>query len=158
MNIKGVFSSETDEWATPQSLFDRLNQEFRFDLDVCATAENAKCADFYTKEQDGLKQSWRGHRVWCNPPYGRAVGDFVKKAYLETRGGEVDTICVCLVASRTDTAWWQDYAMRASEIRLIRGRVKFGGAVSGAPFPSALLIFGTPTYPRFTSMELNKNR
>ncbi|MCK9310619.1 MAG: phage N-6-adenine-methyltransferase [Candidatus Cloacimonetes bacterium] len=152
-NLNGVWSSDTDEWATPDDLFNRLNCEFHFNLDVCATSDNAKCDDFFTKKQNGLAQSWAGRRVWCNPPYGRDVGGFIKKAFLETRGG-LGTICVCLVAARTDTAWWQDYAMRASEIRLIRGRLKFGGAKNGAPFPSALLIFGTPNYPRFTTMEI----
>ena len=125
---KAHFSSNTDEWETPQALFDRLDAEFKFNLDVCATAENAKCPRYFTKEINGLTQSWAGHRVWCNPPYGRAVGDFIRKAYLESKDN-VGTICVCLVASRTDTAWWHDYAMRASEIRLIRGRVKFGGRI-----------------------------
>ena len=154
-DFKGVWSSDTDEWATPDDLFNRLNSEFRFNLDACATSDNTKCDDFFTKEQNGLIQSWAGRRVWCNPPYGRAVASFVKKAFLETTGGVgLGAICVCLVAARTDTAWWQDYAMRASEIRLIRGRIKFGASKSGAPFPSALLIFGTPTYPKFTTMEV----
>lgn len=150
---KAHFSSNTDEWETPQALFDRLDAEFRFTLDPCADSTNAKCARYYTKAEDGLKQSWAGHRVFCNPPYGRAVGDWVKKCYMEAVGG-LGTICVALVASRTDTRWWHDYAMRASEIRLIRGRVKFGGGANSAPFPSALLVFGTPTYPRFSVMEL----
>lgn len=150
---KAHFSSNTDEWETPQALFDRLDAEFKFNLDVCATAENAKCPRYFTKEINGLTQPWAGHRVWCNPPYGRAVGDWVKKCYMEAVGG-LGTICVALVASRTDTRWWRDYAMRASEIRLIRGRVKFGGGANSAPFPSALLVFGTPTYPRFSVMEL----
>jgi len=87
-DFKGVWSSDTDEWATPDDLFNRLNSEFRFNLDACATSDNAKCDDFFTKEQNGLIQSWAGRRVWCNPPYGRAVGDFIKKAFLETTGGD----------------------------------------------------------------------
>lgn len=153
-NMSGLFSSNTDEWATPQDLFDRLNEEFGFDLDVCANEENAKCPTFFTKEQDGLSKSWHGRRVFCNPPYDRRVGLFMKKAYEETAMGGGETICVMLVAARTDTKWWQDYAMQASEIRLIRGRLRFGGASSGAPFPSAIVIFGTPKYPRFLTYEV----
>jgi len=86
-NMSGLFSSNTDEWATPQDLFDRLNEEFGFDLDVCANEENAKCPTFFTKEQDGLSKSWHGRRVFCNPPYDRRVGSFMKKAYEETAMG-----------------------------------------------------------------------
>ncbi len=84
MNIH--FSSKTDLWATPQELFDRLDREFRFDLDVCATPENAKCERYFTPEQDGLVQEWRGV-CWMNPPYGRMIGRWVEKAYRASRGG-----------------------------------------------------------------------
>lgn len=80
------FSSKTEEWATPQDFFDKMNAEFCFDLDVCATNENAKCSSFFTKTDDGLSKSWDGQRVWCNPPYGREIGKWVKKAS-EARGG-----------------------------------------------------------------------
>lgn len=136
----GMMSSATDEWATPQEFFDELNREFGFELDVCATAENAKCDAYYTKEHDGLTQAWNEDAVvcWMNPPYGRHIGAWMKKAYTESRRG---VTVVCLVPARTDTAWWHEYAMRG-EIRFIRGRLKFGGAKNSAPFPSAVVIFG----------------
>ena len=142
---KGLFSSETCEWATPQSLFDTLDAEFGFTLDVCATRENAKCTNYYTETEDGLKQEWKGV-CWMNPPYGREISKWVKKAKETAERGGGDVV-VCLVPARTDTKWWQEQAMHASEIRLIAGRVKFSGHKSGAPFPSAVLIFGTPKCP-----------
>lgn len=84
-NIQVMFSSVTDEWATPKDFFDTLNEEFDFTLDPCATTDNAKCDKFYTKEQDGLKQDWSGERVFCNPPYGKVIGDWVKKCSEEAK-------------------------------------------------------------------------
>lgn len=133
------YSSETPEWATPQDLFDLLDSEFGFTLDVCATAENAKCARFFTEDDDGLRQDWDGEVCWMNPPYGRAIGDWMQKAYSESDEATV----VCLVPARTDTDWWWDYA-RHGEVRFLHGRLKFGDAETGAPFPSALVIFGRP--------------
>lgn len=129
-------SSKTDEWATPQDLFDRLDAIWHFDLDVCATASNAKCAKYYTREQDGLKQEWRGC-CWMNPPYGREIGRWMRKAYEASMQGAT---VVCLVPARTDTAWWHDYAMQG-EIDFFRGRLKFGTQKNSAPFPSALVVF-----------------
>lgn len=132
------FSSETPEWYTPQDFFDKLNAEFNFTLDPCCTHENAKCERHFTQEDDGLSQSWHGESVFMNPPYGRMIKDWMRKAYesCNRSGAQV----VCLVPARTDTAWWHDYAMKG-EIRFIRGRLKFGGAVDSAPFPSAVVIF-----------------
>jgi phage N-6-adenine-methyltransferase len=130
------FSSKTDLHSTPQDFFDKLNKEFNFELDVCALPDNKKCDRFFTPEQDGLKQEWTGV-CWMNPPYGRAIGSWMKKAYESMlRGATV----VCLVPSRTDTKWWHDYAMKG-EIRFIKGRLKFGEAKNSAPFPSAIVIF-----------------
>jgi len=112
------FSSASDNWATPQDLFDRLDAVHGFTLDVCASADNAKCARFYTKEQDGLAQEWTG-TCWMNPPYGREIGRWMSKAVQSARSG---AIVVCLVPARTDTAWWHDYAVQG-EIEFIRGRV-----------------------------------
>ena len=134
----GMMSSKTPEWATPQKLFDKLNAEFGpFSLDPCATPDNAKCANYYTKDDDGLSRIWVG-TVFMNPPYGRGIGAWMKKAKetSETQG----TTVVCLVPARTCSAWWHDYAMKG-EIRFIRGRVKFGGHKWNAPFPSAIVIF-----------------
>ena len=134
----GVFSSTTDLWATPQDFFDELNEEFEFTLDPCATPDNAKCAKFFTKEQDGLKQDWSGERVFCNPPYGRAIGAWVKKCHDEAQKG---TLVVMLIPARTDTSYFHDYIYHKAEIRFIRGRLKFGGASQGAPFPSMVVIY-----------------
>ena len=133
------FSSKTDLWATPQEFFDKLDKEHRFTLDVCATDENAKCDDYYTVEDNGLIQPWTGI-VWMNPPYGRTIGHWMKKAYESAQGGAK---VVCLVPARTDTAWWHDYAMKGT-IEFIRGRLKFGGNKNSAPFPSAVVIFDGP--------------
>ncbi len=135
------FSSKTPEWETPQALFDRLNEEFGFGLDVCATPENAKCVKFYTKEEDGLLQDWSGV-CWCNPPYGRDIGAWVLRASQAAKAGAV---VVCLLPARTDTKWFHDFIMRAGsgarEVRFIRGRLKFGGSANSAPFPSCVVVF-----------------
>jgi phage N-6-adenine-methyltransferase len=130
------FSSATDEWATPQHLFEKLNARFGFTLDVCATPENAKCPRYFTKADDGLAQTWSGV-CWMNPPYGRQIKKWMRKAYESSQQGAT---VVCLVPARTDTAWWHDYAMKGS-IEFLRGRLKFGGAVNSAPFPSAIVVF-----------------
>lgn len=131
------FSSETVEWATPQHLFHFLDRAFGFEIDVCATKENAKCVRFFTVEDDGLKQDWNG-RCWMNPPYGRGIEKWVEKA---ARCAAVGTLVVALLPARTDTRWWQNYVMKYADVHFMRGRVKFGGAKSGAPFPSAIAIF-----------------
>ena len=139
------FSSATDVWATPQDVFDTLNAEFGFDLDVCALPENAKCARYFTTKDDGLRQRWGGV-CWMNPPYGRELGDWMRKAYESALDGAT---VVCLVPARTDTRWWHDYAMKG-EVRFLRGRLKFGGAENSAPFPSCVVIF------RQTSAQPNR--
>lgn len=136
------FSSKTDSHATPQYIYDGLDAEFGFDLDPCAIAENAKCSVFYSAEQDGLKQNWKQSTVFMNPPYGRAISAWMKKAFESSLHGAT---VVCLVPARTDTNWWHSYAMRG-EIRLLRGRLKFGGAEHNAPFPSAIVVFRPGAY------------
>lgn len=134
-----MFSSKTDEWSTPQDLFDSLNEEFHFDLDVCANETNHKCALYYDKRQDGLKKPWKGHVVWCNPPYGREIGKWVKAANQEhMKNG---TTIVMLLPARTDTKWFHDDILGWAEIRFLRGRLKFGGSKNSAPFPSMLAIY-----------------
>lgn len=137
MNTEVMFSSKTDLWATPQYFFDKLDNEFHFTLDVCATPENAKCERYYTKKEDGLFQKWEGV-VWCNPPYGRQIAEWVEKAYIEhTHGATV----VMLLPARTDTKWFHDYIYPYAEIRFVRGRLKFGNSTNSAPFPSMIVIF-----------------
>ena len=130
------FSSETDLWATPLDFFQKLNAKHGFTLDACAIPSNAKCTHFFTPEQDGLKQAWRGV-VWCNPPYGRQIGKWIKKGYESSKAGAK---VVMLIPARTDTAYWHDYVMKG-EIEFIRGRLKFGDAKNSAPFPSAAVVF-----------------
>jgi len=130
------FRSDDHTWETPADLFNMLNEEFSFDLDVCATPATAKCKRFFTPADNGLAQPWSGV-CWMNPPYGREIGLWMRKAFEEAKRG---CTVVCLVPSRTDTEWWNNYAVRG-EVRFIRGRLKFGGAKSAAPFPSAIVIF-----------------
>jgi phage N-6-adenine-methyltransferase len=131
------FSSATDEWATPQDLFDVLNAEFGFTLDVCALDSSAKCERYFTPEIDGLAQEWTG-ACWMNPPYGEEIGRWVAKAHEASRHGAT---VVCLVPARTDTGWWWEHCWEG-EVRFLRGRLRFGEATSSAPFPSAVVIFG----------------
>lgn len=132
------FSSKSNEWATPQDFFNKIQEEFKLTLDVCATNENHKLWDWFTEEDDGLSQSWDGWRCWCNPPYGREIGKWVKKAS-EARGGVV----VCLLPARTDTKYFHEYIYQKPnvEVRFLKGRLKFGGSKNSAPFPSMLVIF-----------------
>jgi len=140
MNINVMFSSENEVWATPQEFYNKLDEEFDFDLDPCAIPENAKCETFFTPEQDGLKQNWGGYSVFCNPPYGRKIKDWVEKCYQESKKPE--TQVVMLIPARTDTAYFHDYIYhKAKEIRFVRGRLKFGNSKNSAPFPSMVVIF-----------------
>lgn len=139
MNTTVMFSSKTDLWATPQDLFDELNKEFNFDLDPCATHDNAKCSRYYTKQDDGLKQIWTG-RVFMNPPYGREIQKWVKKAYESVKNGESELV-VCLLPARTDTRWFHNFIYNKAEIRFIKCRLKFGNAKNSAPFPSMIVIY-----------------
>lgn len=162
---QGMMSSNTDLWATPKYFFDKLNEEFGFNLDVCALPDNAKCTNFFNPEQDGLKQDWNQEVVWMNPPYGNperpckknckkkkcvdrgyhidkyipGIIDWMRKAYEESQ--KWGNTIVCLVPARTDTEWWHKYAMKG-EIRLVEGRLKFNDGNGTAPFPSAVIIFG----------------
>ena len=136
---EGLFTSNKDDWETPQELFDKLDEEFRFTLDPCASPDNAKCSKYFTKEDDGLTQSWRGHTVFMNPPYGRQITDWCHKAYAESR--KDSTIVVGLLPARTDTKWFHNYCyLYDVEIRFIKGRVKFSGK-GPAPFPSMIVIW-----------------
>ena len=148
------FSSASTDWETPEDFFQKLNKEFKFTLDPCATPETAKCKRYYTEADDGLKQNWGGASVFMNPPYGRTIKHWLKKAYEESR--KYNTLVVCLIPSRTDTKYWHDYVMEANEIRFVKGRLKFGGHANPAPFPSAVVIFGKRINSRdlkITSME-----
>ena len=131
-----LFSSKSCEWETPQGFFDEWDKLFNFDLDVCATPDNAKCKRYYTQDDDGLSKEWDGV-CWMNPPYGSAIGKWVRKAYESSLGGAT---VVCLLPARTDTIWFHDYCTHG-EIHFVRGRLKFGGSKNSAPFPSMVVIF-----------------
>lgn len=139
-SLKMMFSSATDMWATPQSFFDELNNEFHFTLDPCATKANAKCNKFYTIDEDGLQQDWKGEVVFCNPPYGKMISSWVRKCSQESK--KPNTTVVALLPARTDTRYFHDYIYgKAKEIRFIKGRLKFGDSKNSAPFPSMVVIF-----------------
>ena len=134
----GIMSSNSDEWETPADVFNHYNKIFCFTCDVCASKNNAKVDNFFDVSSDGLKQSWCD-RNWMNPPYGRKIGKWVKKAYKESQNGK---LVVCLLPARTDTRWWHDYVVNADSIHFIKGRLKFGDGVGSAPFPSVIVIYG----------------
>jgi phage N-6-adenine-methyltransferase len=148
------FSSATDEWATPPAFFERLAEEFGgFDLDPCCLPASAKAPRYYTPEDDGLAQPWEG-RVWLNPPYGRTIGAWTSRARESVAKREASVV-VGLLPARTDTAWWhRDVMGSAEEVRLVRGRLRFGDAVAGAPFPSVVVVWRpeAPALPRLTVM------
>lgn len=151
MITSGLFSSVTDDWATPQELYNSLDAEFNFKLDPCASEQNHKAPIYYTKEQDGLIQDWGKMPVFINPPYGRVIGKWVKKAFEHGLGGGV---AVALLPCRTDTSWW-GYVMESTEIRLIKGRLRFNDGESPAPFPSCIVIWGTPKAPVIKRIDVN---
>src|SRR5262249_50080508 len=137
-SLEVMGSSRSVEWPTDPAVFAKLDAEHGpFTLDPCATAENAKCPTFFTREQDGLAQTWTG-RVYMNPPYGREIGLWMRKAYESAQ--TTAELVVCLVPVRTGSAWWQDYAMQG-EVRFLRGRLKFVGSQNSAPFDSAVVVF-----------------
>ena len=146
---KLMFSSKSDEWETPQDFYERLNGEFNFTLDPCCTSKNAKCAKYYTREEDGLSKSWANEVVFVNPPYSE-VGAWVKKAHDESTHNNATV--VMLIPSRTDTRYWHDYIMSAAgTIYFVKGRLKFYNKIvadstgetkiNPAPFPSAVVVF-----------------
>lgn len=134
MMTEGMYTSKTDLWSTPQDLFDKLDAEYHFQTDVCAMPFNAKCKHYYTPEQDGLAQEWTGV-CWCNPPYGRGIGKWVQKAV------ESNALTVMLLPARTDTKWFHNLVLPHAQITFLRGRIKFGGCVGDAPFPSMICVF-----------------
>ena len=142
MLTKGMFTSNTPEWATPRGFYEELDREFHFNLDPCSTHENAKCERHFTREEDGLSQNWGGARVFCNPPYGREIGKWVRKCYEESR--KPGTLVVMLIPARTDTSYFHDYIWGKAEIRFVRGRLHFNDSAQGAPFPSMVVVFKSP--------------
>ena len=133
------FSSKSNEWNTPDDLYNTLHNEFNFTLDPCTNGENNKCNKFYTEKENGLIQDWSKDIVFMNPPYGREISQWIEKAYNDSlKGAKV----VCLIPSRTDTKYWHDFIFnKASEVRFIKGRLKFGNSKNSAPFPSSIVVY-----------------
>ena len=149
MNKLAIYTHTHTDWATPQDLFDRLNDEFHFTLDPCSTDENAKCEKHYTQEQDGLAQDWAGETVYCNPPYGKGAEAWVRKCYEHSLDGGT---AVMLIPSRTDVSWFHDWVLGKAEIRFVRKRLRFGDGKYKAPFPSMVLVY------RQSHAQLNGNQ
>ena len=135
---EGLFSSKTDVWSTPQDFYDELNKEFYFTLDPAADEKNHKCNKYFTEKDNGLLQNWGGNIVFCNPPYGKVIGEWVRKAHEEAQ--KPNTTVVMLIPARTDTKYFHEYIYRKHEIRFIRGRLKFGESKNSAPFPSMVVV------------------
>ena len=136
---KGMYSSKRDDWETPREFFDKLNLEFGFNTDVCATKRNAQVPMFFSPEENGLVQDWAGN-CFMNPPYGREIGRWVKKAFEESKK-KYCRLVVGLLPARTDTRWFNEYIYGKAEIRFLKGRLKFGGGQNNAPFPSMIVIW-----------------
>jgi phage N-6-adenine-methyltransferase len=151
LNTDLMFSSISNEWETPDDLYEVLDKEFHFTLDPCSTNYNHKCAKYYTQDDDGLSKDWSGETVFCNPPYGREIGKWVKKCYEESR--KPNTKVVMLIPSRTDTKWFHKYIYNKAEVRFLEGRLKFinrllpsyredgNFKLQSAPFPSMIVVF-----------------
>ena len=143
-----MFSNKNNAWCTPRDFFEKLNKEFNFTLDPCCMPKSALCKKYFTPDEDGLKQSWEGERVFVNPPYGREISKWVKKCFDERKRAN---IIIMLIPSRTDTLYFHNYIYGKAEIRFIKGRLKFidldyngkeeDRKISPAPFPSMLVIF-----------------
>lgn len=160
VNTDVMFSSKSNEWETPQDLFDQLNKEFDFFLDVCADQDNKKCASYFNEADNGLSKPWSIYGTcWMNPPYGREIGKWVEKARNEAQEGAT---VVCLLPSRTDTKYFHQYiwdkennqSRNGVEIRFLKGRLKFGGASNSAPFPSMIVVFRPPSDIKSPSLSM----
>lgn len=150
--MKVHYMSQSNEWATPQTFYDRLDKVFNFTLDPATDGHNAKCEKFYTEQDNGLEQDWGGETVFMNPPYGRAIKDWIAKARYEAE--KPNTIVVGLIPSRTDTRYWHEHIFGvASEIIFVKGRLKFDDGKSGAPFPSAVIVWGKGGNTKVRTMD-----
>lgn len=144
--LKGMMTSDKSDWETPDWFFKALDDEFHFTVDVAADMRNRKVDKFFSIHQDAFRLRWTGV-AYLNPPYGRGIGRWLAKA--KQSAVEDGATVVVLVPARCDTAWWFDHA-RMGEVRFLKGRLKFVGAPTSAPFPSALITF-RPGLPRSTS-------
>lgn len=141
-----LFSSASDLWGTPPEVFAMLDDVYDFQLDAASTHANALCRRHFTAQDDGLSRDWHPHRrVWLNPPYGKTIGHWMRKAYEESQKG---CLVVCLVPARVDTRWWHDWVRDKAHVRFFKGRLRYrnytdgsGARSGGAPFPSALVTY-----------------
>lgn len=138
MDKKACFTSNSDEWYTPDSLYDELYRRYGFTLDPCGCEESHKCEKYYNINDDGLSKSWSYERVFCNTPYSD-IKSWVKKAHDEILYNNCK-IVVLLLPARTDTRWFHDYIYNKFDIIFLKGRIKFSGSKNSAPFPSMLVI------------------
>lgn len=141
---KVLFSHKSDNWSTPQHIFDKLNLKYNFTLDPASDGTNNKCIKHYTEQQNGLAQDWSGETVFINPPYSQTY-DWVKKAHDEVANG--NTSVVMLLPARTDTKWFHEFCLDpvlVKSVSFIKGRLKFGGQKNSAPFPSMIVEFCSP--------------
>lgn len=139
-----AYSSDRMDWETPQELFDQLDAEFHFTLDAASSDANHKCKKYYTRENSAFDHSWGGESVFCNPPYGRTISEWVRKCSMEA--SRKDTLVVMLLPARTDTRWFQEHILHRAEIRFLKGRLKFetdGTPTGPAPFPSMIVVMRT---------------
>ncbi|MFU0834105.1 MAG: phage N-6-adenine-methyltransferase [Lactiplantibacillus plantarum] len=141
---EALFTSNKEDWETPQDFYDRLNTKYHFEWDLAASDDNAKCSCYFTRDDNSLEQDWEGlsGNLFLNPPYGRELKLWVKKA--ATTGLKDKQNLVMLIPSRTDTSYWHDYIFNHAEIKFLRGRLKFevdGVSGDSAPFPSAVVIY-----------------
>jgi len=150
------FDSIRQDWNTPKTLFDKINDEFNFEWDLAADKDNALCPKFYDKENDGLKQNWNGV-CWLNPPFGdksSKMVDWIKKAYTDSQINPNLTV-VMLIPARTNTKWFHLYCMKAAELKFICGRPKFGDNKHGLPQPLILVVFKKSNDIKFSSFNLS---
>jgi len=148
------FKSENIVYSTPRKLFEVINQEFNFNLDVCALPENAKCQVYFSPEDDGLKQDWSGV-CWMNPPFNKDLKKWVLKAAAESK--KYNSIICCLIPVRSNTIWWKDVC-ESAEIRFIIGEVNFNDLERGLWLPMCLMIFGTERRGRFSYINYKEIR
>jgi len=143
MDKEKRLDKNSDEFGTPQDIFDELHEEFQFDYDACATSENAKLRSFGRKETNSLKINWFGLRVFCNPPYSRGnVKLFAEKAFEETSKNRKCMLAVLLIPTYTEREWF--HRMKNSgrvDVRFFKKRIKFIGGETSARGNHMLMIF-----------------
>ena len=139
-----AYMSNRMDWETPTDLFSKLDDEFHFTLDAASSATNHKCQKYYTAEDSAFDHEWGGETVFCNPPYGRSVAEWVRKCSMEA--SRKDTTVVMLLPARTDTRWFQQFILNRAEVRFLKGRLRFetnGVPGDSAPFPSMIVVMRT---------------